>query len=98
MRRELGRSCVTLILGMLVDAGHARAGADEEKLPRALTASQLQQKLQQAVSVPGFEPNTPLREALGFLAEHFGLTILIDGQAFKDELQINEPEQQPVKL
>lgn len=59
---------------------------------------QLQNKLTTPITIDGFEPNTPLREALGFLSERYGLTILVDVQAFKDDLQINEPEQQPVRL
>src|SRR5207245_5823735 len=59
---------------------------------------ELKKLMQRPITLEGFDPNTPLKDALGFLSERFRLTILIDTQAFKDDLQINEPEQQPVKL
>lgn len=58
----------------------------------------LQAKLAMPITIDSFDANTPLREALGFLSERYGLTILIDTQAFKDDLQINEIESGPVKL
>src|SRR5581483_4118407 len=67
-------------------------------LPAARTATQLHERLQQPVEVDGFEAHTPLREALGFLSEHFGFTLVIDTQAFRDDLQIDEIEAKPVKL
>jgi hypothetical protein len=50
--------------------------------------------LNQRVTLDGFEPNTPLKEALGFLSERYGVTILLDAQAFAT----SDPDKQPVKL
>lgn len=97
MTRKWQRWCVALVLCSMPLAGTAHAGAAQERSP-ALTAAQLQQKLRHPISIPEFAPTTPCREALGFIAERSGITILVDTQAFKDELQINEPEQQPVRL
>lgn len=41
-------------------------------------------RLAMTASVDGFEPNTPLKEALGFLAERYGLDIKIDQPAFNN--------------
>lgn len=68
------------------------------RLPEARTAKDVQKHLHQPVALDGFEPNTPLREALGFISEHFGVRILMDTTAFRDDLGIMEPEQQPLKL
>lgn len=59
---------------------------------------ELKDKLAMSVTMDGFEPNTPLQEALGFLSERFAITTLIDVEAFKADLMIVEPENQPVKL
>jgi hypothetical protein len=94
-RQTASASClVLLILAPIVSA--APLGGAEDS--RAARVRQVHTKLEQLVTVDGFEANTPLKEALGFLSERFDLTILIDTTAFKDELQIMEPENQPVKL
>jgi hypothetical protein len=59
---------------------------------------ELKTKMETGVTLDGFEPNTPLKEALGFLTERYGITILMDTEAFKADLQIMEPDNQPVKL
>ncbi len=58
---------------------------------------ELKTKIEASVTLDGFEANTPLKEALGFLSERYGITILMDIEAFK-ETGVMEPENQPVKL
>jgi len=53
-------------------------------------------KLAQRVTVEFTE--APLREALAFLGTTYKMTILVDGEAFKEDLMIQEVEAQPVKL
>ncbi|GIW80937.1 MAG: hypothetical protein KatS3mg105_2744 [Gemmatales bacterium] len=59
---------------------------------------ELKKLLRTPVSIDGFDPGTPLKDALGFISERYNVTILIDSQAFMNDLQIQEPEAQPVKL
>ncbi|MGE3804448.1 MAG: hypothetical protein AB7K24_07230, partial [Gemmataceae bacterium] len=74
------------------------SGLTEEDPYTLRKIRELKDKLNTPVTIEGFEPNTPLKEALGFLSERYGMTILIDVQAFQADLQIQEPENQPVKL
>src|SRR5262245_53066957 len=101
MSRSTLLSATLVLTGLIVVGGRLSAddpvGADKH-LPRVKTAMELQRRLEQKVDTLGFEPNTPLRDALGFCSEHFGITFLIDTQAFKDDFQINEIGAQPVKL
>src|SRR5262249_37923196 len=69
-----------------------------EQKHMAKTAEEVHSRLVSVFNYPGFDPNTPLRDALGFVSERQGLMILVDTQAFKEEMSINEPEQQPVKM
>jgi hypothetical protein len=69
-----------------------------ELAPEAKVAAPLRRKLAARVDLDGgFDANTPLVEALGFLSDRHGLTILIDTEAFK-AAGIQEIENQPVKL
>jgi type II secretory pathway component GspD/PulD (secretin) len=92
------KSVRCLVLGLLLVAANARSWAEEKKPLPAVSGGQLQKKLQRPVSFLGFDANTPVHEAFSHLAETQGLTILIDTQAFKDELQINDIETQPIRL
>jgi uncharacterized protein with von Willebrand factor type A (vWA) domain/tetratricopeptide (TPR) repeat protein len=40
----------------------------------------------------------PLKEALGWISDRYSVPIVVDTQAFKDDLQINDVESQSVKL
>src|SRR5262245_24392977 len=57
----------------------------------------LAEKLETPITIAGFEPNTPLKEALEFLSDTCDFTVLIDTEAFKAD-GIPEVENQPVKL
>lgn len=96
MLRSMTRFGLPMLFVGLTLAAVVRAPAQESK-PLAKTAEELHARLTAPIDTDGFEPNTPLREALGFLSERHGLTILIDSQAFRDELKINEPAAIPVK-
>lgn len=45
----------------------------------------------------GIDPNTPLKDALDFLAEETGVNIIIDSQAYA-AIGVQKPEEQPVSL
>ena len=91
--------CVLTALAMIAPAPAAEipVGSDET-LPLVRTATELRQRLQRPITVEGFEANTPMRDALGFMSERFGVTLLVDTQAFKDDLKVDEIETTPVKL
>jgi tetratricopeptide (TPR) repeat protein len=57
----------------------------------------MREKLAQSISVQ-FEPNTPLKEAMGFIAERCGMTILINREAFKADLGEADIENKPISL
>jgi len=46
----------------------------------------------------GIEPNTPLRDALEFLADRYHVTIVVDSQAFDTDLGMKEIESTSVRL
>src|SRR5436309_11519464 len=71
--------------------------AREAKIDSATRARQWREKLDQPVTIE-FEPNTPLREALSHIAERYGLTILVDKEAFQAMQNQPDIEAQPVKL
>jgi tetratricopeptide (TPR) repeat protein len=58
---------------------------------------EIRDKLNSPITIE-FEPNTPLREALSHIAERYGLTILIDTEAFKADNNQPDIEAQPIKL
>jgi len=90
---------LVLALGLLAFAGQAQdkkpAAKPEEKVA-ALSINQLRDKL--SVLGEAELDAMPLREAVAFFQQTFGLTIVIDTEAFKTDLQIAEVENQQVKL
>ncbi|MBI4305087.1 MAG: hypothetical protein HY678_02100 [Chloroflexi bacterium] len=66
--------------------------------PRPGRTSEFRKKLNTPITIDNIEPNTPLKEALGFLSEKFEIPFRIDVNAFKMDLMIVEAENQPVKL
>lgn len=72
------------------------AEAKDKDTPR--TWKQTRDRLAKAVNVIPIDANTPLKDALGFASDKFGVAILMDTELFKNDLQIMEPETQPVKL
>ena len=61
-------------------------------------ARQAYERMNARIDILGLDPNTPFEEALDFFSAKYGVTFLIDVQAFQNHLQIQEPEAQPVKL
>jgi HEAT repeat protein len=53
-------------------------------------------KLNKPISVDAIEPNTPLKEALGFLSEGHGITIVLDTDSFPRE--VGNPGDLPIRL
>jgi hypothetical protein len=68
----------------------------EGKIISGNRARQWREKLDQTTTIE-FEPNTPLREAVSHLADHFKMTILVDKETFK-EANSPEIESQPIQL
>jgi hypothetical protein len=71
--------------------------AREAKIDSASRARQWREKLDQPITID-FEPNTPLREALTFIADRYGMTILLDDEAFKVDSGQPDVNGQPIKL
>jgi hypothetical protein len=88
-------TCAALLLGVLI--APLQPGQEQENA-KAKAGAEVHNRLTQWVTTHGFDPNTPFRDAVGFFSERFMLAILIDTEAFKDELSILEPEAMRVKL
>jgi hypothetical protein len=74
-----------------------QAKGREAKIVPVIRARQWREKLDAPITIE-FEPNTPLREALSHIAERYGLTILVDKEAFQTIQNQPDIEAQPVKL
>lgn len=87
------------VMFLVVAATVARTAPDaaevkDKETPR--TWRQTHERLAKPVTVVAIEANTPLKEALAYVSEKFGVNIVIDREAFKGEAP--EPENLPVKL
>lgn len=71
--------------------------AAKEPSPIATRGAEVRRKLATPITIE-FEPNAPLEEVLGHISQRYGLTILIDEDAFKDDFQIIEVGKMPAKL
>jgi len=69
----------------------------EGKISSQAKAREYREKLDQPVTIE-FEQGTPLREALNHISERYGLTILIDVEAFKTDNNEPDIENKPIKL
>lgn len=58
----------------------------------------VREKLEDKVTLDGFERNTPVKEALGFISERYGIQIVMELDSLKKEREIEDPECQPIKL
>src|SRR5262249_9145959 len=79
------------------DAAPAASGAKVEATRAENQAGELRRRLAMPMTVE-FEPNTPLKEALKWVSDKAGVTILVDTEAFKTDLNVTEIENQPVTL
>ncbi len=69
----------------------------EGKINSQAKAREYREKLDQPVTIE-FEQGTPLREALNHISERYGLTILVDVEAFKADNNDADIENRPIKL
>jgi hypothetical protein len=89
----LTRACSFALLAalFLLQAGPGRSADDKAD-------DGLVKKLDKKISLPqGIEANTPLKEALEFIAASQGVTIILDTDAFK-KAKIAKVDEQPVGL
>jgi hypothetical protein len=84
-------AAILTLAASLAPAAHT--GGDEPS-----PATRTRQKLKRLITTPEFEKNTPLKEALRYLSDKGGVTILLDIEAYKSDLQIMEPENYPIAL
>lgn len=69
----------------------------EARIGSQAKAKEIREKLDQPATIE-FEPGTPLREALNHISERYGLTILVDNEAFKADNGEPDIENKPIKL
>lgn len=63
-----------------------------------VNALKIKDKLSQPVNLDkGIDPNTPLKDALEFLADRYDLTLIVDSKAF-EAIGVQKVEEQPVQL
>jgi hypothetical protein len=71
----------------------------EPQKSRSHTAREIRALLAKPISLDkGLDPKTPLRDVLEFLTDQYGVTILIDAEAFRTEANIEDAENAPIKL
>lgn len=88
---------VYAVLALAVFAATASYAQDQNK-PRAKTAQDVQDRLSLAVTGEGWDQGVPLRDALRYLGERYGLMIFVDTDAFKEDLQLAEADQAPIRF
>lgn len=78
----------------------AKSGSDPSPQREERSAqTQAQFALQKSITLEaGFDRNTPLKEALGYLSEVWKIKIEVDEKSFADVLSIKEPQWQPITL
>jgi hypothetical protein len=90
-----------LMCGVLLACAALAAAEDRtgpEKKSAGPSARELLARVRQPITLDkGVDPNTPLKDALEFLADKFEVPILIDAMAFRD-MGIQELETAPVRL
>ena len=74
-------------------AGPERQG----RISSQLKMKDYREKLDQLVTIE-YEAGTPLREALGHISERYGLSIMVDEEAFKADSNQPDVSNMPVKL
>jgi hypothetical protein len=93
----MGKRYVWLVAGSLVlsvwflSAARLQAGAKKTR--------ELVSKMAMPIDLDkGIDKDTPLRDALEFLSDRYDITMIIDGQAFKDDLEETKIASKPVLL
>jgi len=88
--------CVLALLAFTLPASADERPAQEKG--ESLTPRELLLRLRQFGTLPqGFDANTPLKDALDFLADRSALPIVINHEAFRKD-QVAEVETQPVRM
>src|SRR5882762_10135759 len=80
------------VLGQDAAPDRAKFPQPEEPRTKAIHA-----KLTSPVTLDGFEPNTPFKDALGFLQERYGFKITFDHKALEAS-GVKDLGETPVKL
>jgi hypothetical protein len=88
----------TAFLALLIPIGIAMVAAAPSQTKLARNACETRARLDQRFNFTGVRAETPLKEGLEILANTFHVTILIDTEAFKLDVQIAEPENLPIEL
>lgn len=86
---------MVLAIGLVSPALAVPLGDEKVVRPPAV---QVRVKLLERVSLPEVKPETPLRDALLLFAARFDLHFLVDTEAFARDVQLLDPESNPVSL
>src|SRR5206468_3444099 len=84
-------------LPVSVNGPSAASEAQETVQPEEQQARVLRRKLAAPVTIDGFEANTPLKEALGFLQERYGVKISFEHKSLRAS-GLKDIEKTPIKL
>lgn len=90
----LGSGLYVLFGGSIPDWVVANAAQER----RGSKAQRLLAQLQRTVNLDkGIDPNTPLKDAIEYLADKYDMTMLVDSKAF-EEIGVQKVEEQPVQM
>jgi hypothetical protein len=100
MNRLAVLCCLLLLVGALTPAYPVPVGEGREPKPeislRGTKINAIQDRLSKPITIE-FDSG-PLKEALSYLSERYEVPILVNTEAFKNDLNCTEVENQPVKL
>jgi hypothetical protein len=77
----------------------APAPASSQNKEKSTTANELRNKLAGRVTLDkGMDSNTPLKDAVEFLAERYDVPIIVDAAAFRNDNQIDSVDEMQIRL
>jgi hypothetical protein len=80
-----------------ISVGPSRA--QEASKARAATAQEIRNRLAKPITLDrGIDANTSLGDAMAFLSERFGVSIIVNNSAFKDEAGVESADDLAVRL
>lgn len=85
------------IAAPVAEVAKTAVAVPKDKDRDANPARVVRMRLVERVDFPGFEPNTPLKEALDFLREKYSVPIILDEAAF-EAMGVQKVGEQPVHL
>jgi hypothetical protein len=100
MSRRLQIITSLVVLALIAPVGAVPAPVEVEKKPAAVIgkARELREQLGKPVNLDkGIDGNTPLKDALEFLSQQYGLTFIVNSEAFT-AIGVQQVEEQPVHL